>query len=123
MTSSGSTAEARPFHETDIRSPLPTRPLSPHSNTSVSPGLSSTVSSSRRPMRIFGPGRSWRIATWRPAAELGVLGVHLAVAVGEVQPRDVQARRDHAGQRVDVLAGRANRGDNLGSAHVNTGSY
>ena len=26
------------------------------------------MSSSSAPMRIFGPGRSWRIATWRPAA-------------------------------------------------------
>src|SRR3954468_2830471 len=36
-------------------------------NVVLSPGLNSTTPSRRAPMRSFGPGRSCRIATWRPA--------------------------------------------------------
>src|SRR3954452_10232244 len=45
----------------------PSWPSAPQVNMIVSPGLSSTVSSFRRPRRSLGPGRSWRIATGRPA--------------------------------------------------------
>ena len=37
-------------------------------STSFSPGLSSAMPSRSTPMRSLGPGRSCRIATWRPAA-------------------------------------------------------
>ena len=40
---------------------------SPQTNVSASPGLNSTTPSRSLPMRSFGPGRSCRIATWRPA--------------------------------------------------------
>src|SRR3954468_18847227 len=50
------------------RDASPSRPFSPpQTNVVVSPGLNSATSSRRRPMRSFGPGRSCRIATWRPA--------------------------------------------------------
>ena len=39
----------------------------PQTNVIASPGLSSTTPSRSLPMRSFGPGRSCRIATWRPA--------------------------------------------------------
>src|SRR3954454_17812860 len=45
----------------------PSLPLGPHTNVVASPGLNSTTPSRRAPMRSFGPGRSCRIATWRPA--------------------------------------------------------
>ena len=40
---------------------------SPQTNVSASPGVSSTTSSRSGPIRSFGPGRSCRIATGRPA--------------------------------------------------------
>ena len=95
----------------------------PQTSTSRSPGLSSTRSSSSAPMRSLGPGRSWRIATGRPTAAdggahaLGVLGVHLAVAVGEVQPGDVEPGRDHPRERLRVAGGGADGGDDLRAAH------
>src|SRR3954447_26683756 len=44
----------------------PSAPFSPQTNVVTSPGLNSATSSRSRPMRSFGPGRSCRIATWRP---------------------------------------------------------
>ena len=40
---------------------------SPQTNVSARPRVSSTTSSRSGPIRSFGPGRSWRIATGRPA--------------------------------------------------------
>src|SRR4051794_9827571 len=45
----------------------PSLPLGPHTNVVASPGLNSTTPSRSLPIRSFGPGRSCRIATWRPA--------------------------------------------------------
>src|SRR4051812_46610048 len=49
------------------REASPSPPLVPHTNVVVSPGLNSTTPSRSLPIRSFGPGRSCRIATWRPA--------------------------------------------------------
>src|SRR4051794_25702302 len=67
MTSPTPRARARPSQEIDMRraSPAPFSP--PHSKTTLSPTLSSTVPSTSGPMRSFGPGRSCRSATGRPA--------------------------------------------------------
>jgi hypothetical protein len=62
----GSSASASPSQLTDIRSESP-RPSEPQTSSSVSPARNSAMSSLSAPIRIFGPGRSWRIATWRPA--------------------------------------------------------
>ena len=74
------------------------------------------------PMRIFGPGRSCRIATGRPArpaasrTSVGRLGVLLVRAVAEVQPRDVHARLDHPDEHLGIARGGADRGDDLRAA-------
>ncbi len=52
-------------------------------------------------------------ATGCVAHELDGLGVLLRRAVGEVQPRDVHAGRDHPHERVTIARGRADRGDDL----------
>ncbi len=69
MISSGPTASASPSHAMNIlwRSPSPPPSPSPHTNVRGSPAPSSTTSSRSLPIRSFGPGRSCRIATWRPA--------------------------------------------------------
>ena len=51
----------------DMRRPSPASPLTPHTNVTGSPVLSSATSSRSAPMRSLGPGRSCRIATGRPA--------------------------------------------------------
>ena len=80
-------------------------------------------------MRIFGPGRSWRIATGPAGAPGGLahqrrrLGVRLVRAVAEVQPRDVHARVDHPHEHLGITRGRADRGDDLGAAIHRAGRY
>src|SRR3954454_4001560 len=50
------------------RDASPSAPFSPpHTKVVVSPGLNSATPSRSLPMRSFGPGRSCRTATWRPA--------------------------------------------------------
>ena len=55
-----------PAQPTDMRPASPSSSV-PQANVRRSPGLSSATSSRSGPMRSLGPGRSWRIATWRPA--------------------------------------------------------
>ena len=125
MTSSGPTASASPSQEMYMRCLSPSPPPSPSPQTKVrsSPGPSSTTSSRSLPMRSFGPGRSCRIATWRPARPGGVahalddLGVLLGAAVGEVQPRDVHPGLDHPHQDLGIAGGRADGRDDLRPAH------
>ena len=50
-----------------IRRASPSASCSPQTNVTSSPGLSSAMPSTSLPMRSFGPGRSCRIATGRPA--------------------------------------------------------
>src|SRR5437588_2636602 len=66
MTSSRWTASAKPIQLTDIRCSSPGS-SDPPTRTSLSPGLSSARSFLIAPIRTFGPGRSCRIATCRPA--------------------------------------------------------
>jgi hypothetical protein len=47
-------------------------------------------------------------------------GLLFARAVGEVQPRHVHPRLDHAGQDLGVVGGRADGGNDLGAAHRRT---
>ena len=56
----------------------------------------------------------------RRADARGVLGVQLAVAVGEVQPGDVEPGLDHPRERLRVAGGGADGGDDLRAAHVQT---
>src|SRR6478735_1251376 len=67
MISPSSTVEARPAYVMNSREASPSPPLGPHTNVVASPGLNSTTPSRSLPIRSFGPGRSCRIATWRPA--------------------------------------------------------
>ncbi len=123
ITSSGSTASASPRQLTDIRVASPIR-SDPHTSVSVSPTRSSAMSSLSAPIRSFGPGRSWRIATWRPAADAAarmrssVLGVQLEVAVREVEPGDVHPRVDHPREHLGLAGGGPDRGDDLRPAHL-----
>src|SRR5579875_782435 len=103
MTSSGSTASARPAHDTDMRVPSPSS-VEPQSSISLSPGLSSAIPSLSAPMRSFGPGRSWRIATCRPAA------------VGEVEAGNVESGLDQALEHLRLTGGRSDGGDDLRAA-------
>ena len=67
MTSPGSTVSASPAQVMYIRVASPSSSCSPQTNVTTSPGLSSAMPSVSLPIRSFGPGRSWRIATERPA--------------------------------------------------------
>ena len=73
-----------------------------------------------RPRRIFGPGRSARIATGRPAARGRVpdaaprAAMDVGDAVREVEPGDVHPGRDELAD--PVLASPADRADELGAA-------
>ena len=67
ITSPAATALTRPGHETDIRLASPGTPSSSQTNVTMSPTLRSTTPSASSPIRSLGPGRSWRIATGRPA--------------------------------------------------------
>ena len=110
--------QARPA---DADAVLVARLVAAAASVSVSPGRRSIRSSRSGPMRSFGPGRSCRIATWRPArldasrTSADVVGVLLTGAVGEVEPRDVEPGVDHAGERLGVAARRADGGDDLGA--------
>ena len=123
MISSLWTLSARPAQVIDIRCASPSKPSAPQTKVRWSPGLSSAIPSASGPIRSLGPGRSWRIATWRPARpgrvahQLRGLGVLLRRAVREVQPRDVHARLDHAHEDLGIARGGADRGDDLGAAH------
>ena len=59
-----------PAQQTVMRAARPL--LGPADDVRRSPGLSSATSSRSGPMRSLGPGRSWRMATWRPARSAAV---------------------------------------------------
>ena len=56
----------------------------------------------------------------RGAHALRGLGVRLARAVGEVEPRHVHSGRDHPLERGDIARGGPDGGDDLGAAHALT---
>ena len=51
------------------------------------------------------------------AHALGVLGMHLPVAVREVQARDVEARLHHPGERVGIARSGSDGGNDLRVSH------
>src|SRR5918997_6100504 len=67
MISSGWTVSASPAQLMYMRRESPSASWSPQTNVTSSPGLSSAIPSTSLPIRSFGPGRSCRIATERPA--------------------------------------------------------
>src|SRR5918999_143568 len=67
MISSRSTVSASPAHVMNILRASPSDSFGPQTNVTSSPGLSSAIPSTSLPIRSLGPGRSWRMATERPA--------------------------------------------------------
>ena len=106
-----------------LRASPTTSPSGPQVKVTVSPGRSSATSSRSLPMRSFGPGRSWRIATGRPARPAALrtssrgLGVLLVRPVREVEPGDVHPGADHPHEDLGVLRGGADGGHDLRSTH------
>ena len=86
-----------------MRRESPSNSSSPQTNVRRSPGVSSTTSSCTGPMRSFGPGRSCRIATGRPA-RAGRLA-HAADGLGVLVQRAVrvvQAGNVHPGATIST---------------------
>ncbi len=118
----GVSAAARPGQVIDMWRASPTL-SSPQVNVTMSPGLSSTMSSRSGPIRSLGPGRSCRIATGRPALPGGVahaaygLLVLLERSVRVVQARHVHPGAHHREQRGGLARGGPDGGDDLCAAH------
>ena len=122
MTSSGSTASGRPLQLTDIRCSSPTcvGPADQHQPLPRLEIREVVLERSDPDLRSRKVLEDRDLATdfvGRGADAFGVLGVDLAVPVGEVQPRDVHPRLDHPHERVRIAGGGADRGDDLRAAH------
>ncbi len=80
-------------------------------------------------MRIFGPPRSWRIATSRPARaaaarmRANVARLRLVRAVREVQAEDVGAGRDERVEHRVGVAGRPDGRDDLRVTHHSRSTF